>query len=851
MKTATMTPPAVDADGQAWIDNAEAIADHQMTWHAVRRDVFGIYTEDRGPETAHAALTRDVCLANARGERVIWFHSISTDGKCKTAALDIDAHDDGADRDKNLRCALRAAELFRDLGLDALIFDSNGKGGYHVRVYFKKPILAEVAYWLCQRVIAILKGEGFGTVEGFPKQPAVTLACPYGNGIRGPGKHHRRNHWARAYDFKEERFVGGRETVAIVLGIAGSPTKKLLEAYQAEQPKAEAGSNGTGHKKGLHASSRKSYPPPPEAELRDALSHLSNQWRKEYGGTRDNPAWLGVGMALHDWDSTQRGLDLWHEFSKGSTNYDQAALDAKWETFTQGGGLTVKTIFGEAIDRGWTPAEKTDKAKDKTSAPEPFETDGDPHRLARGIHKEMSNRDGAPLLVRYQDEDMRYEAGCFRVDTTFAKVDMIRLMKSDLDRRNVAALAQYEKRKAEAEAATEKFRERTPAVVPVTRRLIADVSTVLGSLVSVDRHGTPPFWISPKPGDPAPKDVISARNGLIDLGRDDPQLRAHTPRLFTTCALPYGFDPDAAEPTLWLEFLAEQWAKDQESIDTLHEILGYLLTPDARFHKIFLLIGPPRSGRSTIRKVLTELIGPSNVAATSVASLAGEFGLQALLGKSVAVMGDTRTGEAHDSAVMMDRLLRISGGDPIEVNRKNKPLLPCVEFSTRLVIISNELPNFRDAAGAIVSRYLILKTTHTIPAEERDSDLADKIIASELPGILNLAIQARARLYERGRFVQPASGEDLLNDAGEIASPVAACVRERFTINPNADILATRAFAIWQEWAITNGYQPGNAGTFGKNLKASFPGITKTRPRADDGKAQVCTYKGIEEKFEY
>ena len=36
---------------------------------------------------------------------------------------------------------------------------------------------------------------------------------------------------------------------------------------------------------------------------------------------------------------------------------------------------------------------------------------------------------------------------------------------------------------------------------------------------------------------------------------------------------------------------------DQESIDVIQEITGYLLTLDTRQQKAFLIIGPPRSGK--------------------------------------------------------------------------------------------------------------------------------------------------------------------------------------------------------------------------------------------------------------
>lgn len=44
--------------------------------------------------------------------------------------------------------------------------------------------------------------------------------------------------------------------------------------------------------------------------------------------------WIQIGMALyHQYDGTQEGLDLWHEWSSTAGNYDASALDSKWGGF--------------------------------------------------------------------------------------------------------------------------------------------------------------------------------------------------------------------------------------------------------------------------------------------------------------------------------------------------------------------------------------------------------------------------------------------------------------------------------------------------------------------------------------
>jgi putative DNA primase/helicase len=441
--------------------------------------------------------------------------------------------------------------------------------------------------------------------------------------------------------------------------------------------------------------------------------------------------------------------------------------------------------------------------------PTMYEASDDPHRLAREVLLSVPHPE-LPGLAFYRGLFYAYDKNHYRPDAEFISGWLVEKVKEASDRLHLFDLqSQRENARRSALGAGIAVALRRKPVAKVTRGMIADVAQALGSKVRLSGEAEPPFWRNPEDRDAAPLDIMPAVNGLVDLGADPPIVWPHTARFFSTFVLPYSYDPYAAHPESWLRFLRDQWADDQESIDVLHEVMGYLLTPDTRYQKMFLLIGPPRSGRSTIRDVITALIGECNVASTSAIALGNQFGLEPLLGKSVAIMADARI--SGDSSTATERLLRIVGEDPVEVNRKNRPILSNVRMRTRFILVSNELPNLGDAANAITSRYLILRTNRPIPPEQRDPDLKVKLLA-ELPGILNLAIEGRKRLNERGRFLQPASADDLFADAEDLSSPIAECAKERFMLREDAVISKSEAFDIWREWAVENGHHIGTSG---------------------------------------
>ncbi|MBV8608162.1 MAG: PriCT-2 domain-containing protein, partial [Singulisphaera sp.] len=350
-------PATHDHAGTPWRRHADALADWTLARVVVRRDVYGTYYEAGGQfqqMTAHAPLTRDVLIRHYRGEVTIGAHLISPENLCTGVAADIDAHHDAADPERNWRCALTTAEHLAGHGLRPLVLDSDGKGGFHPRAFFKKPIPAAVAWWLGAQLRDALEAAGFPPGEFFPKQDGVTLTTPYGNWIRLPGKHPKRDHWSRIYDLKTGRWLEGEDAVKYLVAVAGDDPGQLLDAFRNAQAEATA----------TTAPGMRTAAPPPkprrgdrkadEATVRAALGFLPAAWADSYGGSRADTGWLGVGFALHDWD-TSHGLDLWEEFSRRSPKYEPGVCAAKWATFTAGGGLTLGTIFHEAEANGWIP----------------------------------------------------------------------------------------------------------------------------------------------------------------------------------------------------------------------------------------------------------------------------------------------------------------------------------------------------------------------------------------------------------------------------------------------------------------------------------------------------------------
>lgn len=171
------------------------------------------------------------------------------------------------------------------------------------------------------------------------------------------------------------------------------------------------------------------------------------------------------------------------------------------------------------------------------------------------------------------------------------------------------------------------------------RRKVADVLDALAAATHLSETTDPPAWLVEHPS-ALTGEVVACLNGLLHV--DTRKLMPHTPRFFTRVSVPFDFDPAAPEPSEWLNFLDQLWPNDPDSKATLQQFFGYVLSGRTDLHKILLLIGPTRSGKGTIARVLAALIGAGNVAGPTLASLGTNFGLAPLLGKPLALVSDAR-----------------------------------------------------------------------------------------------------------------------------------------------------------------------------------------------------------------
>ena len=235
---------------QEWLRNSERLSEWAMERIVNRRDVWSQYTLKNGQisvvmlpiKERRAAGTDMVTLtklqrhfAGKSPAHLIGLHSISDHSTCKWFAIDVDLHDDtvpnaGEIAAANLTAALEWSERLRRLGMDPILMDSNGAGGYHVWCLLDREYPLADVYDFVDKMRS--DWEAFGLPrkpEIFPpKREVGPDDLPYT--LRLLGRHHTRLHYTRIWNFDsfgENDWLEGEDAIDVLLSTRATKLPKL------------------------------------------------------------------------------------------------------------------------------------------------------------------------------------------------------------------------------------------------------------------------------------------------------------------------------------------------------------------------------------------------------------------------------------------------------------------------------------------------------------------------------------------------------------------------------------------------------------------------------------------------
>jgi putative DNA primase/helicase len=243
--------------------------------------------------------------------------------------------------------------------------------------------------------------------------------------------------------------------------------------------------------------------------------------------------------------------------------------------------------------------------------------------------------------------------------------------------------------------------------------------------------------------------LINLINGTYVVTAKEQYLRPPAPDDFITYQLPFAYSPGATAP-LFYDYL-NTVQPDKERQEVLQEYLGYVfISPQTlKLEKVLLLYGGGANGKSVFIEIINALLGRENVSSYSLQTLTEPKGYtRAELATKLLNCASELSGKMENNVFK-----ELASGEAVEARIiYQRPFI--MENYAKLLFSTNELPKEVEQTSGYFRRWLIVPFDVTIPENEQDKELAQKIIANELTGVFNWVLEGLKRLLIQKKFTE-------------------------------------------------------------------------------------------------
>lgn len=295
--------------------------------------------------------------------------------------------------------------------------------------------------------------------------------------------------------------------------------------------------------------------------------------------------------------------------------------------------------------------------------------------------------------------------------------------------------------------------------------------------------------------------LLNVENGTVDLNTG--HLRPHDPSDLITQKVNIRFREDAQCP-VFESMLHFALSDDEEAVSFLQRAVGYSLTGDTREQVFFFLHGPEATGKSLLLNVLRHLIGEYATHTAFNTFTASQFdnGMQSDLARLANKRLVTASEVNWDKRVDEAKIKAITGGDPITARLLYKNYF---QFEPRFKIwlAANDLPRVRATDNAFWRRARVIPFPRTVPKENQDDRLKDKLLA-EIEGILAWAVIG-AKSWAKSGLGKSKSVEAATTGWKASADHIKRFVTEFVVVDEKCSVTSSELYSAFRAWSVQHG----------------------------------------------
>ena len=338
---------------------------------------------------------------------------------------------------------------------------------------------------------------------------------------------------------------------------------------------------------------------------------------------------------------------------------------------------------------------------------------------------------------------------------------------------------------------------------------------------------------------PVQSDRIHMANGTYFL--DD---RFDTAKDFCLNRLPVRYDPTAAVPERWLQFVDELLMP--EDVPALQEFFGYALLPVTKAQKMLLLVGKGGEGKSRIGLVLRSLLG-ANMNTGSLQKVETDRFARADLEYKLLMVDDDMRMEALTETHHLKSMVTLE--DRIDIERKGVQSTQGVLYVRFAAFGNGGLHALYDRSNGFYRRQLLLTTKDPAPGRVDDPYLIEKL-RSEKEGILLWALEGLHRLIDNQYHftISPRMEENLREAVAESNNLVQFMESSGYIILEKGSVArSTSLYTAYEQWCTDNLEKPLSQKTFVQFLRQNEVtyGISYSKHAVGDQRG----FHGIQVKY--
>lgn len=308
-----------------------------------------------------------------------------------------------------------------------------------------------------------------------------------------------------------------------------------------------------------------------------------------------------------------------------------------------------------------------------------------------------------------------------------------------------------------------------------------------------------------------PSHWINFQNGYFDVM--EWKLIEHDKKYLMINQIPFSFYPEQAESALaggmYIRKYLDFSISDQTDQQTFWQYLGYCMTTDTRFQKFLMIKGKGGTGKSIAISFIQHMIGSDNYSSMSLQNLNQRFYPTGLFGKLLNACADIPS-TAMES---VDIIKKAVGEDTLLYEKKGQDPTQFNSYA-KLLFSANEMPlNLDDKTNAYYRRLLVLDINRTIPEEEKDSQLKEKM-CKESDYALHMAMLALKQLYTDNHFTESDHSKECIANLYRSADSVKAFTDDMLCHKSGEKMKRSDVYKMYEEYCEDNGRTPHGKSRF-------------------------------------